>query len=137
MAKLAMGWSKPDNVAGSSAPAILIGIFVATGGLLFGYDTGAINGILGMDSFTRQFNTGYTNAEGRVTMSPSEIAIIVAMLSAGTFVGALMAAPIGDYLGRRLSILISIGIFSFGVIFKYAPTRYRFFWSEGSSLVKA
>jgi hypothetical protein len=40
MAKFAMGWSKPDNVAGSSAPAILIGIFVATGGLLFGYDTG-------------------------------------------------------------------------------------------------
>jgi len=27
-------------VAGSSAPAIMIGLFVATGGLLFGYDTG-------------------------------------------------------------------------------------------------
>ena len=37
---IAMGWHKPDNVAGSSAPAIMIGFFVATGGLLFGYDTG-------------------------------------------------------------------------------------------------
>lgn len=37
---IAMGWHKPDNVAGSSAPAIMIGLFVATGGLLFGYDTG-------------------------------------------------------------------------------------------------
>jgi hypothetical protein len=37
---IAMGWHKPDNVAGSSAPAIMVGLFVATGGLLFGYDTG-------------------------------------------------------------------------------------------------
>lgn len=40
MAVFAMGWHKPDNVAGSSAPAIMVGLFVATGGLLFGYDTG-------------------------------------------------------------------------------------------------
>ncbi len=40
MAFFAMGWHKPDNVAGSSAPAIMVGLFVATGGLLFGYDTG-------------------------------------------------------------------------------------------------
>ena len=40
MAIFAMGWHKPDNVAGSSAPAIMVGLFVATGGLLFGYDTG-------------------------------------------------------------------------------------------------
>ena len=37
---IAMGWHKPDNVAGSSAPAIMVGLFVASGGLLFGYDTG-------------------------------------------------------------------------------------------------
>jgi len=35
-------WKKPDNVAGSSAPAIMVGLFVATGGLLFGYDTGCV-----------------------------------------------------------------------------------------------
>jgi hypothetical protein len=37
---IAMGWQKPDNVAGTSAPAIMVGLFVATGGILFGYDTG-------------------------------------------------------------------------------------------------
>lgn len=37
---IAMGWHKPDNVAGSSAPAIMVGLFVASGGVLFGYDTG-------------------------------------------------------------------------------------------------
>lgn len=29
---------KPDHVAGSAAPAILIGFFVAFGGILFGSD---------------------------------------------------------------------------------------------------
>jgi len=38
----AIAWHKPDNVAGSSAPAIMVGLFVATGGLLFGYDTGYV-----------------------------------------------------------------------------------------------
>ena len=28
---------KPEHVAGSSAPAIMIGLFVAFGGILFGY----------------------------------------------------------------------------------------------------
>jgi len=37
---IAMAWHKPDHVAGSSAPAIMVGLFVACGGLLFGYDTG-------------------------------------------------------------------------------------------------
>lgn len=40
MARFAMAWHKPDNVAGSAAPAIMIGLFVAFGGILFGYDTG-------------------------------------------------------------------------------------------------
>lgn len=141
MAKFAMGWSKPDNVAGSSAPAILIGIFVATGGLLFGYDTGAINGILGMESFAKQFNTGYTNPDGTPAIAPSQTAIIVAMLSAGTFVGALMSAPIGDYFGRRLSILMSVGVFCFGVIFQVCANRIpillvgRFFAGQGVGAV--
>lgn len=33
-------WRKPESVAGSAAPAIMIGCFVAFGGILFGYDTG-------------------------------------------------------------------------------------------------
>jgi MFS transporter, SP family, sugar:H+ symporter len=33
---------KPDDVAGSAFPAIIIGMFVAFGGVLFGYVASAI-----------------------------------------------------------------------------------------------
>ncbi|KAH6669344.1 MFS sugar transporter-like protein [Halenospora varia] len=114
---IAMAWHKPDNVAGSSAPAIMVGLFVATGGLLFGYDTGTISGILAMSAFRKQFNTGYLDPKDKeLNVSPAQSAQIVAILSAGTFFGALMAAPLGDRLGRRLSLIIAVAIFSFGVL---------------------
>lgn len=35
---------KPDDAVGSAAPAIVIGLFVAFGGVLFGYVTLHLNG---------------------------------------------------------------------------------------------
>ncbi|KAI0869950.1 general substrate transporter [Hypoxylon argillaceum] len=115
---IAMGWHKPDNVAGSSAPAIMVGLFVATGGVLFGYDTGTINGILAMRSFKDQFSTGFRDDKGLLALKPDQISITVAILSAGTFAGSLLSAPFGDWIGRRLSIIASIGVFILGVIFQ-------------------
>ncbi|KAI0597383.1 general substrate transporter [Biscogniauxia sp. FL1348] len=115
---IAMGWHKPDNVAGSSAPAIMVGLFVATGGLLFGYDTGTINGILAMTSFKNQFSTGYLDSSHQKNLTPAEISITVAILSAGTVAGALISAPFGDWIGRRISIIASVGVFVVGVIFQ-------------------
>lgn len=123
MAGFAMGWHKPDNVAGSSAPAIMVGLFVATGGLLFGYDTGAINGILVMERFREDFSTGYLDKGHKLAMSPSQVSLIVAMLSAGTAVGALCSAPIGDRWGRRLSLIFAIGVFCVGGIFQVCATN--------------
>jgi SP family sugar:H+ symporter-like MFS transporter len=40
--------NKPPDAEGSARPAIIMGIFVAFGGILFGYDTGTIGGILAM-----------------------------------------------------------------------------------------
>jgi MFS transporter, SP family, sugar:H+ symporter len=37
-------FKKPADEAGAAWPAITIGLFVAFGGLLFGYDTGTISG---------------------------------------------------------------------------------------------
>jgi len=76
-----------------------------------------INGILAMSAFKEQFSTGYTR-DGHPSISPSQTAIIVAILSAGTVVGALIAAPVGDYWGRRKSLIGAVTAFNFGVIFQ-------------------
>ncbi|KAI1326957.1 general substrate transporter [Xylariaceae sp. FL0255] len=124
---IAMGWHKPDNVAGSSAPAIMVGLFVATGGLLFGYDTGTINGLLAMHSFKNQFSTGYRDDNGDLALLPAQISITVAILSIGTFVGALGSAPFGDWIGRRWSIIAAVGVFIAGVIFQICASALPIF----------
>jgi MFS family permease len=78
----------------------------------------AINGILAMDAFLKQFTTGFLDDSGSPAFLPAQTAIIVAILSAGTAVGALLGAPSADYIGRRWSLLVSVGVFCFGVIFQ-------------------
>lgn len=70
-----------------------------------------------MTAFRRDFTTGYTE-NNQPAISPAESSIIVAILSAGTILGALLAAPIGDSWGRRISLILSVGVFSFGGIFQ-------------------
>jgi sugar porter (SP) family MFS transporter len=134
---------KPDDVPGKSWPAIAIGLFVAFGGVLFGYDTGTISGILAMPYWLQGFATG-VDATGKPKLSASEDSLIVSILSAGTFFGALFAAPMGDILGRRLGLMVSAGlVFNLGVILQTAATEQplfiagRFFAGLGVGLVSA
>ncbi|KAL9576312.1 MAG: hypothetical protein Q9212_007210 [Teloschistes hypoglaucus] len=135
---------KPDHVAGSALPAILIGLFVAFGGVLFGYDTGTIGGILAMPYWRNTFSTGYRNKEdGNLDVTSSQSSEIVSLLSAGTFFGALTAAPMADILGRRLGMIASTVVFTVGVILQTAATAIplfvagRFFAGFGVGLISA
>lgn len=76
-----------------------------------------INGILAMRSFRNQFSTGHRDTNG-LALAPSETAIVVAILSVGTVLGALLAAPLGDHFGRRLSLLAAVTIFNIGCVFQ-------------------
>ena len=51
----------PPGTPGRAWPAIVVGLFVAFGGVLFGYDTGTIGGILGQSLHLNPAlpNTGY------------------------------------------------------------------------------
>lgn len=70
-----------------------------------------------MSAFRKEFSTGYLDPhDHKPNVSPDQSSVIVAILSAGTFFGALLAAPLGDKLGRRISLIIAVGIFSFGVL---------------------
>jgi MFS family permease len=70
-----------------------------------------------MDAFRKQFSTDYKDwKDGLPNVSPEQSSLIVSILSAGTFIGAIAAAPIGDRLGRRISLIIAVAIFSFGTL---------------------
>ncbi len=109
------------------------------------YDTGTIGGILGMKAFTQQFHTDQTpNAQtGNYIITGTQTAEIVSILSAGTFFGALTAAPAGDMLGRRLGLVAACAVFTLGVILQTAATAIptfvagRFFAGYGVGMVSA
>lgn len=124
----------------SSAPASLVRLEAHR---LCRYDTGTISGILAMPYWDRTFSTGYRNADGNLTITASQSAAIVSILSAGTFFGALGAAPMGDLLGRRWGLIASTGVFTVGVILQTAATAIplflagRFFAGFGVGLISA
>lgn len=66
-----------------------------------------------MPSFKQTF--GSPSADGPV-ISAAQSGQIVSILSAGTFFGALGAAPFADQIGRRLSLILAVGVFTCGVI---------------------
>ena len=105
------------------------------------YDTGTISGILAMDYWIKEFATN-TNENGPY-ITAAQSSLIVSILSAGTFFGALTAAPFGDLLGRRWGLIASCAVFSVGVVFQTAATATalfalgRFIAGYGVGLVSA
>ncbi|KAK4234047.1 general substrate transporter [Achaetomium macrosporum] len=135
--------SKPQGEAGSTWPAIVVGAFVAFGGVLFGYDTGVISGILAMDYWRNLFSTGYRDSSGHLDVSPAQSSAIVSILSAGTFFGSLASPLLGDTIGRRWGLIASCGVFNLGVALQTAATALplflagRFFAGLGVGLLSA
>lgn len=66
-----------------------------------GYDTGTIGGILAMKFWRREISIGYINpTDNYPDVTSSQKSLIVSILSAGTFFGALLSAPVADGIGR-------------------------------------
>ncbi|KAL2813036.1 general substrate transporter [Aspergillus cavernicola] len=136
-------FKKPSGTEGEAWPAIIISGFVAFGGILFGYDTGTISGILAMPYWARTFSTGHRDSNGNLNVTSSQSSAIVSILSAGTFFGALGAAPMGDLLGRRWGLIASNAVFVLGVVLQTIATSIppflagRFFAGLGVGLISA
>lgn len=93
-----------------------------------------------MPYWLRTFSTGYT-VKGEPAITASQSSEIVSILSAGTFFGALTAAPVADWAGRRFGLMISIVVFVFGVILQTISTSIplfvagRFFAGYGVGMI--
>jgi major inositol transporter-like SP family MFS transporter len=82
---------------------ILISLTAGIGGLLFGYDTGVVNGAL-----------LYMGRDLRLT--PADEGLITAALLLGAALGALLAGRLADRVGRRRTLWLLAGTFVAGAI---------------------
>jgi len=89
---------------------IVIASIAATGGLLFGFDTGVISGAI---PFIQDY----------FELTDSQVENVTALGLIGAVVGALVTGRLTDYLGRKKVILASAVIFATGAIWTgLAPT---------------
>ena len=122
-----------NNAAAIEAPvtfkAYLMCAFAAFGGIFFGYDSGYINGVMGMPYLIHTY-TGLpypgpnaTDEERTRFSLPSwQKSLITSILSAGTFFGAIIAGDLADFIGRRVTIIAGCMVFIVGVILQTAST---------------
>lgn len=96
-----------------------------------------------MKYFKDHFSTGYRDDKGDLNIDSDQTSEIVSILSAGTFFGALLSAPIADFVGRRYAMMFNTLVFTFGVILQTAAVAIplfvcgRFFAGLGVGLLSA
>lgn len=91
--------------------AYLICAFASFGGIFFGYDSGYINGCLSSPLFIRAV-VGHEAA----AISAPHTSLIVSILSAGTFFGALIGGDCAEVIGRKWTVIMGCGIYMIGVV---------------------
>ena len=104
-----------DDVSRIEAPvtwkAYLICAFASFGGILFGYDSGYINGTTGSAFFIH-----LVEGPDATALSTPNSSLIVSILSAGTFFGALIAGDVAERIGRKWTVIMGCLIYTIGVI---------------------
>jgi sugar porter (SP) family MFS transporter len=109
--------------------AYLMCAFASFGGIFFGYDSGYISGVMGMNYFIHLF-TGMEIPAADASKAVKDAfvlpawkkSLITSILSAGTFFGALIAGDLADWFGRRTTIIIGCIVFIVGVILQTASS---------------
>ncbi|KAK4183133.1 general substrate transporter [Podospora australis] len=111
--------SGPIDVNRVEAPvtvkAYMMCVFAAFGGVFFGYDSGYIAGVMGMDFFIKTID-----GPDALALESWKKSLITSILSAGTFFGALIAGDLADWLGRKFTVIFGCFIFIIGVALQTA-----------------
>ncbi|KAA6412033.1 MAG: MFS quinate transporter [Lasallia pustulata] len=99
-------WNRAIDDIGTYRRAYILTLVASYGGILFGWDTGLIGGILTTSAFQKSFalnpkSKDFKNLQGN----------IVSVLQGGCFFGAASSYYISDTLGRKRASLLQVGSF--------------------------
>ncbi|KAJ5495015.1 hypothetical protein N7539_000131 [Penicillium diatomitis] len=93
----------------SNGRTFAIALFASLGGLVYGYNQGMFSSILTMHAFQNRIQ-GYAEKTG------AQQAIVTAILELGAWIGSLMNGYLADAIGRRMTTIVAVGVFTVGVI---------------------
>ncbi|OMJ12914.1 High-affinity glucose transporter [Smittium culicis] len=96
----------------SYTSSYIVAAIASIGGMLLGYDIGAMSNIISMKHFKEYF--------GNPPMS--KISVVVAILAVGCFVGSLISGQLCDRISRKRTIMLGSLIFTFGSILQGMST---------------
>ncbi|KAI1333722.1 MFS sugar transporter-like protein [Xylariaceae sp. FL0016] len=96
----------------------LVGVFASMGSVLYGYDLGVIAGVVGSSAYAEKFQA-----------SGTQNGAVVSTFTGGAFIGAGLAGPAGDYLGRRLTIMLGAILFIVGGAVQTAAQSLSYLYS--------
>lgn len=105
-------WSKPNF---QLTVPILLCMAISFGGFIFGWDVGTIGTIVNMKGFRDQFGTRYRD-DGEKGFSDIVLGLIISIFNIGCAIGGITLAKLGDFIGRKKGIAVSIYFFILGLI---------------------
>lgn len=106
--------SDPDEIYNAKVMALVCS--ACFGGMLFGWDTGAIGGVLAMDSTRDKFGYKDRSKTDKSNLDQN----IVSTLQAGCFAACFVTSWFADRFGRRPSLMGAGLITIIGVVFQAA-----------------
>lgn len=100
---------------------IVCAVTAAAAAVIIGYDAGFIGGTIALSSFQKEFHYA--------TMSALEITLvnsnIVSVFQAGAFFGSLIMYPVGELVGRKVGLIISGFMLTFGAAITLIANGHR------------
>lgn len=114
-------WSQDENDSGIGGKVevpneiynykvVLIAIIAASAATIIGYDAGFIGGTVSLKSFQAEFGLNRMTASHKANIEAN----VVSVFQAGAYFGCLMFYPIGEILGRKIGLILSGFLLTFG-----------------------
>ncbi|GEQ67454.1 hypothetical protein JCM33374_g1119 [Metschnikowia sp. JCM 33374] len=98
----------PDEIY--NLKIVLVALTAASAAVIIGYDAGFIGGTVSLTAFKQEFGLDKMSVSGAALIEAN----VVSVFQAGAYFGCLFFYPIGEIFGRKIGLLLSGFLLTFG-----------------------